>query len=89
MSEELNEDKVPLPWNPNEQCELNEESVPTKKDDVEEQDGTLFNRECDDLDNTIVKRKDRFIDCVDIPDVPKAKLLKEDWSIVPFRAFLR
>lgn len=84
MSEELNEDKVPLPWNPNEQCELNEESVPTKKDDTEEQDGTLFNRECDDLDNTIVKRKDRFIDCVDIPDVPKAKLLKEDWPIVPF-----
>ena len=86
MSEELNEDKVPLPWNPNEQCELDKKRVATRLSKYPEEEiaGNLFDRECDDLDNTIVKRKDRFIDCVDIPDVPKAKLLKEDWPIVPF-----
>lgn len=88
----MSEEQVPLPWNPDEACKLDNKTVQTRLDTNPEEEiqGTLFNRDyskvdnCDGPDTTIPRRKDQFIDCVDLPDVPKAKLLKEDYDIVPF-----
>lgn len=83
----MSEEQFPLPWDPDESCKLNEESVPTRLSSHPEEEirGTLFDKDCDGkLDTTIQRRNDKFIDCVEIPEVPKAKLLKEDYAIVPF-----
>ena len=78
MSDNL--DDIPLP----EECTLNDELVSTRKDLVEESDGNLFNRQCDNLDNTIPKRKDRFIECEELPEVPKALLKNKQFNEVEF-----
>ena len=78
MSDNL--DDIPLP----EPCTIEDKLVSTRKDLVEEQDGNLFNRKCDNLDNTIPKRKDRFIECEELPDVPNVLLKNNQFNEVEF-----
>lgn len=78
MSDNL--DDIPLP----EECTLNDEVVATRKDLVEESDGNLFNRKCDNLDNTIPKRKDHFIECEELPEVPEVLLKNTQFNEVEF-----
>lgn len=82
----MSEEQFPLPWNPDENCEINKEKITTRLESHPEEEvvGNLFNRECEGLDNNLPRRKDKFIDCVSIPEVPKAKLVKEDYDLVPF-----
>lgn len=78
MSDNL--DDIPLP----EPCTIEDKLVSTRKNLVEEQDGNLFNRKCDNLDNTIPKRKDRFIECEELPEVPKVLLKNKQFNEVEF-----
>lgn len=78
MSDNL--DNIPLP----EPCTIEDKLVSTRKNLVEEQDGNLFNRKCDNLDNTIPKRKDRFIECEELPEVPKVLLKNKQFNEVEF-----
>ena len=83
MSEER---QVPLPWNPNEECQLNDKPVDTRLElhPSEELDGVLFKRICEGLDNSLPRRKDNFVDCIKLLDVPLAKLLLKNFPPVPF-----
>lgn len=84
----MSEEQYPLPWNPDESCKIDNKLIQTRLDQYPEVevDGTLFNRDCDGLDNTIPRRKDRFITiCPDeLPDVPKEVLKNKHFETVPF-----
>lgn len=82
----MSEEQYPLPWNPDEACKIDNKSVETNLSNVDEVEGTLFNRDCDGLDNTLPRRKDRFITtCPDeLPDVPKDILKNRHFETVSF-----
>lgn len=84
----MSEEQYPLPWNPDEACKIDNKLIQTRLDQYPEVevDGTLFNRDCDGLDNTIPRRKDKFITiCPDeLPDVPKEMLKNKHFETVPF-----
>lgn len=81
-------DKIHIPWDTEAACELDNKAVDTRLDQYpdEEYAGPLFENKCPNLDLSIPKKNDRFIDLcpIDIPDIPKAVLKLTNFPEVPF-----